>query len=367
MIVQMILRGKGMRTVGKTKQCFSIVGLLMTFLVMLCSPASIQAQTSSDDKAKVLIITTGGTIASQSGKPMIDGASLVEAIPIIGDYASLDVKEAFRIGSSRMTPVQWLILAKEVNKQFKANPDLDGIVITHGTDTMEETAYFLNLTVKSNKPVVITGSMRSSDEISADGPANLVNAVRVAASKQAIGQGVLVVLNENISGARDVWKQDNRRADTFDSPSAGYLGAVDPDAIQFFQKSTRPHTVNSEFNIDNVNTLPEVVIMTDFTGINEDLVGALGTQKMDGLVIRTFAGARMSKGMSAGLAKLQDQNIPTVISSRVPSGRVINPPNYGFPAIFTNDQPDNKARILLMLGLTKTKDRQELQRIFNRY
>ena len=209
--------------------------------------------------------------------------------------------------------------------------------------------------------------MRSSDEVSADGPANLINGVRVAISDQVIGQGVLVVLNEDISAARDVWKTDNRRVQTFGGSNAGHVGTVDPDGVRFYRRSLQPHTTASEFDILDLDSLPDVLIFTDFTGLNESVVQHFGHQPMDGLVVRTFAGGRMSAGLLAGLKSVSDRGIPIVVTSRVPNGRIVSPPNYEFPAIISREQQDNKARILLMLALTKTSDLDEIQRIFARY
>ena len=324
------------------------------------------AQMTQLAKPKVIILTTGGTIASRTSAPMIDGPALVQAVPDLLSYADIEVEEFSRIGSSQMKPEHWLKLAKRINDLFHSDPDLNGVVITHGTDTMEETAFFLNLTVKSDKPVVLVGSMRSANEISADGPANLLNAVRVAVTEESIGKGVLLVLNEDISGARDVWKTDNRRVHTFQSSSAGFLGTVDPDTVLFFQNSLRLHTTQTEFDISVLDQLPRVEILTDFTGIDPSLVSDFVSRKPDGLVIRTFAGGRMSAGMREGLMKA-GVDIPKVITSRVPGGRIVGKPHYDFPAVIAADLPDNKARILLMLGLTSSKDLKELQRIFETY
>lgn len=316
---------------------------------------------------QVLILTTGGTIASRTDAPLIDGPALVQAVPELLEYASIRVEEFSVIGSSRMTPAHWLALAKRIDEIYSSDGDLAGIVITHGTDTMEETAYFLNLTVHWDRPVVLVGSMRSSNEVSADGPGNLINAVRVAVSDEAIGQGVLVVLNEDISAARDVWKTDNRRVQTFDGSNVGHIGAVDPDGVRFYHRSLQPHTASSEFDVSNIDVLPDVSILSDFTGIDQAVVEGFGRQPMDGLVVRTFAGGRMSAGMSAGLAAIAELGIPTVLTSRVPKGRIVSPPSYSFPVIISNGQQDNKARILLMLALTKTSDQREIQRIFDTY
>jgi len=330
-------------------------------------PDCLSAQHNEEVKPDVLILTTGGTIASRTDAPLIDGPALVQAVPGLTDHANIDVEEFSVIGSSKMTPAHWLGLAKRINSLFSENGDLAGIVITHGTDTLEETAYFLNMTVKADKPVVLTGSMRSADEVSADGPANLINAVRVAASDKAIGHGVLVVLNEDISAARDVWKTDNRRAHTFSASNVGHVGTVDPDGVRFYHRVLQPHTSSTEFDVSDLESLPQVAILSDFTGIDETLVSDFGKQDMDGLVVRTFAGGRMSAGMLSGLAKLAQRGVPTVVTSRVPGGRIVEAPDYDFPAIVSNGQPDNKARVLLMLALTQTADPIEIQRMFDTY
>ena len=336
-------------------------------LVLLMLSGAAFSQEPGESTPQVLILTTGGTIASRTDAPLVDGPALVQAVPELLNHARVRVEEFSVIGSSKMTPAHWLGLARRINEIYSSNDDIDGIVITHGTDTMEETAYFLNLTVKSARPVVLVGSMRSSNEVSADGPANLINAVRVATSEQAIGQGVLVVLNEDISAARDVWKTDNRRVQTFGGSNVGHIGAVDPDGIRFYHRSLQPHTVASEFDISSIERLPDVLILSDFTGIDQSVVERFGGQAMHGLVIRTFAGGRMSAGMLAGLEELSESGIPTVVTSRVPKGRIVSPPEYSFPAIVANGQQDNKARILLMLALTRTSDLVEIQRIFDTY
>ncbi|MEE4278352.1 MAG: asparaginase [Halieaceae bacterium] len=317
--------------------------------------------------AEVLVLTTGGTIASRRDAPMVDGPELVQAVPELLEHATIRVEEFSVVGSSKMTPANWLALAKSVNAHFARNTELAGIVITHGTDTLEETAYFLNLTVKADRPVVIVGSMRSSDEVSADGPGNLINAVRVAVSAEAAGQGVLVTLNEDIYSARDVWKTDNRRVHTFEASIGGPVGSVDPDGVRFHARSLHPHTTQSEFDIATVDQLPEVMILSDFTGIDPAVVERFARQPMDGLVVRSFAGARTSAGMAQGLKAVAELGLPTVVTSRVPRGRVVSPPTYPFPAIAATEQQDNKARILLMLALTRSSEVEEIRRIFSSY
>ena len=338
-----------------------------TILLFLLAPVLLSAQPMPDTKPEVLILTTGGTIASRTDAPLMAGPALVQAVPQLTDHANINVEEFSVIGSSKMTPQHWLRLVQKINGEFSENDNLAGIVITHGTDTLEETAYFLNLTVKSDKPVVLVGSMRSANEISADGPANLINAVRVATSEHAVGEGVLVVLNEDITSARDVWKTDNRRVQTFRASNVGHIGTVDPDGVRFYHRILQPHTSRSEFDASNVAALPVVFILSDFTGIDEALVRNFGSQEMDGLVVRTFAGGRMSSGMLAGLASLERRGIPTVVTSRVPGGRIVGAPDYDFSVVVSNGQQDNKARILLMLALTRTVELEEIQRMFDTY
>jgi L-asparaginase len=340
---------------------------ITTVLVLLLFAVLANGQDGTEPKPHILILTTGGTIASRTDAPLIDGPELVQAVPQLLEYAEVRVEEFSVIGSSQMTPDHWLRLARRINEIYSNDEQLAGIVITHGTDTMEETAYFLNLTVQWDRPVVLVGSMRSSNEVSADGPANLINAVRVATSEQAIGQGVLVVLNEDISAARDVWKTDNRRVQTFGGTKAGHLGTVDPDGVRFYYRSVLPHTTKSVFDISNVIVLPDVLILSDFAGISQSVVERFGRQPMDGLVVRTFAGGRMSEGMMAGLDEIADLGVPTVVTSRVPEGRIVSHPSYNFPAIVSNGQQDNKARILLMLALTESSERGEIQRVFDTY
>ena len=318
-------------------------------------------------KPKVVIFTTGGTIASINGQPMIDGPVLVQAVPEILDHAAIEVKEFSKIGSSQMTPNHWLRLSQQINTLLATDTAIAGIVITHGTDTMEETAFFLNLTIKSKKPVVLVGSMRSSNEISADGPANLLNAVRVATNEKAIGQGVLVVLNEHIAAARNVFKNHNRNVQTFQSPELGFLGFVDPDKIVFYQKILHPHTTQAQFNIQHLDSLPVVELVQDFTGFDAKILDYFFSKKIAGIVVQTFAGGRASAGVRKGLRNATNSGTPVIMASGVPNGRIIGDSPYDFPAIFSKDFRGNKARILLMLCLAEKMNMEEIKNAFEVY
>jgi L-asparaginase len=315
----------------------------------------------------VLILTTGGTIASRATGPMTDGASLVRGIPEIAKVATVRVDEVLRVPSSQMTPANWLRIAQRINAELSAAPKLRGVVVTHGTDTMEETAFFLTLTVRDPRPVVVVGSMRGGDEVSPDGPANILNGVRVAVSADAKGQGVLVVLNEDISAARDVWKTDNRRVNTFQSPDRGYLGAADPDTVVFFRRVIQPHTTSSEFDVSRLDSLPTVEIVSDYVGFDSTVMRDAIARRPRGVVLTSFAGGRLSAGARAALRLAAAAGIPVVVASRVPGGRIVGTPLGDLPGVVARDLPPHKARVLLMLALTRTREQNALQQIFDRY
>lgn len=335
------------------------------FFLLFCSHLGVmEAQTTT--KPKVLILTTGGTIASKTDAPIIQGNELIEAVPELTYYADIEVEEFSRIGSSRMTPANWLQLVQRINTLLKEKPYLTCIIITHGTDTMEETAFFLNLTHRWETPVVLVGSMRSSNEVSADGPANLIGAVRAGIAAEAIGKGVMVVLNDNISAGRDLLKMNNRRVDAFPATEQGYLGFIDPEKVTFFRTPYKPHTTGSDFNIYDLDSLPQVDIVQDYAGIDPAILTYFLNRPNQGLVVSSFAGGRMSNGFQ-GLSDLSATDKPVVIASSIKGSRIMgsNPP--GSSIIIANDFPANKARILLMLALTRTQDVREIQGYFDKY
>ena len=317
-------------------------------------------------KPHVLIITTGGTIASKTNAPLIEGHELIQAVPELNNYATVEVDEFVNIGSSKMTPSIWLKLVKHIKTALDANPKIKSVIITHGTDTMEETAFFLNLTHHSKVPIILVGSMRSSNEISADGPANLINAVRVGISPDAIGKGVLVVMNDNISAARDLLKMNNRRVDAFPSTELGYIGFCDPEKVTFYRSPIKQHTVESEFNVYHLDGLPKIDIVQDFAGFDPKILSYFTDRPNQGLVISSFAGGRMSSGLGQ-IFNFPATHKPIVISSSIKAGRIMGSNPEGTPVIIANDLPSNKARILLMLSLTKTKDIKTIQNYFNQY
>ena len=314
----------------------------------------------------VRVIATGGTIASRPGDDQLTGSALIEAVPQLAGVAQVEVEEFSRIGSSGMTPDHWLLLAKRINELLDAEPDISGVVVTHGTDTMEETAYFLHLTIKDLRPVVLTGSMRSATAISADGPANLLTAVRVAADTNAGGRGVLVVLNDEIHSARDVRKTDNNRIDTFLSAEWGALGVVDSDGVIFRRSSETLHTVQALPSLAGVETLPAVPIVADFAGNDAMVLRSWAQQGVAGIVVQAFGGGRTSPEMRRAISEIASEGIPVVLASRVPEGRVIGSGQQAQSGVVAGgDLPPHKARVLLMLALLHSRDGTEIQAIFD--
>ena len=337
--------------------------IIILIILLFCWSMS---NSQNTPKPQVLIITTGGTIASKTNAPLIEGHELIQAVPELNKYATVEVDEFVNIGSSKMTPLIWLQLVKHIKTALDSNPKIKSVIITHGTDTLEETAFFLNLTHQSKVPIVLVGSMRSSNEISADGPANLINAVRVGISPDAIGKGVLVVMNDNISAGRDLLKMNNRRVDAFPSTELGYIGFCDPEKVTFYRSPIKRHTLESEFNVYDLDSLPNIDIIQDFAGFDPKILAYFTNRPNQGLVISSFAGGRLSRGLGQ-IFKFPATHKPLVISSSIKGGRIMGSNPEGTPIIIANDLPSNKARILLMLALTKTTDIIKIQDYFNQY
>ena len=325
----------------------------------------------------IKILATGGTIAGsaadssattgyKAGALGID--VLINAVPQVKDYANVTGEQICSIDSKDMTDDVWLKLATRINQLF-ARGDVDGIVITHGTDTLEETAYFLNLTVHSDKPVVLTGAMRPATAISADGSMNLLNAVRVAASPESVGKGVLVALNDEINAAREVTKTNTITVSTFKSPELGLLGYVNEGTPEFYRTSTRRHTSNSEFSVDGLTKLPHVKIIYGHAGDDELFVDAAINAGVDGIVYAGTGNGSVHMNAEKALARATAKGIVVVRSSRVENGTVIPAEqSYVDNKFLDGDNlSPQKARILLQLALTKTSNLAEIQRMFKQY
>jgi len=351
-------------------------------LALIAVAASVAAQSpAAAVRPKVWVLSTGGTIAGTGASPTdlsnykagtLLGQALVDAVPQIKQLADVRVEQVANIVSSDITLDIWLKLAQRINRILADDPAVAGIVVTHGTNTLEETAYFLNLTVKSDRPVVLVGSMRPATALSADGPLNLLNAVRTAIARDARGKGAMVVMNDEINGARDVTKTNTYRVETFRSPELGVLGYVDEDKVAFYRASTRRHTIDSEFDVSAVTQLPKVDIVYSYVEPDTAMIEAVVAAKAKGLVLAgTGAGAlsTFEKAAVAALSTLPAAARPVIVrSSRVGNGRVIGRPEFDEIGTLPGDNLNpQKARILLMLALTKTTDPKEIRRMFDQY
>jgi L-asparaginase len=287
-----------------------------------------------------------------------------------------------------LTLKQWLDLSRRINALFKEDPDLSGVVVTSGTDTLEETAYFLDLTVRIEKPVVVVGSMRNPSTLGYEGAANLLEGFRVAASPDARGKGVLVVLNDEINAARDVTKTDALRLGTFQSRGYGLLGVVDSDRVVFYRSLVKRHTAASEFDVSGIDELPRVDVVMVYQGASGDVIKAIVDQGARGIVIASAGAGATSGTQGQGIQYAIEKGVFVVTSTRTGSGRIASrgrgtaattttsndgdaAPAPARPAtdrrIAAEDLAPVKARILLMLALTRTTDGSEIQRMFTEY
>ncbi|MBR2216070.1 MAG: asparaginase [Selenomonadaceae bacterium] len=324
---------------------------------------------------RVKIIATGGTIAGvgKSGNTGYQAGALgindlLKKVPGIKNYAAITQEDFCRIDSKDLTAEILLGLSRRVQEIFRQNA-ADAIVITHGTDTLEETAYFLHLTIRDSRPIVLTGAMRPATALSADGEANLLNAVRVAAHPDSMGRGVLVTLNEKIDSARDVTKTNTLAVEAFRSPGMGSLGCVLAGNVAYYRRSTRAHTIDSEFNLEAVKTLPKVKIIYGAACDDSLFVEAALAAKVPGLVYAGMGNGSVPQEMEKALAEAARQGCVVVRSSRVGNGAVTcAEESYRRHNFVEGDTlTPQKARILLQLALTKTKNPAEIQKMFWRY
>ena len=329
---------------------------------------------------RVRLIATGGSIAGvgphrldyilypELGKHISIEESLAR-VPEVNEIAQVQAENLISVGSTAVGPPEWLAMANRINGIFREDTDATGVAMTHGTATLEETAYFLHLTVKSDKPMVITGAMRPPTALSTDADINLLDAVRIAASPHAGGMGVLTVLNNEIHSARDVVKTSTFRVQTFRPNDLGFLGYADSEGeVLFYRAPTRKHTTRTEFDVSGRDSLPRVDVVYAYAGADGMLIDAVRRNGSDGLVVAGFGGGTYPPVFVEAAAEAVKDGIPVVLASRSTTGRVIMTPqkqDAGF--IVSDNLLPQKARILLMLGLSITKDRDELQRMFRDY
>ena len=350
--------------------------------LMSVNPQAAQAQGTASATAElplVVVLSTGGTIAGRGGSTTslseykagsILGSELVDAVPEIKQVAQVRVEQIINIGSTNMNTAVWLKLAARINAIFSEEPKVAGVVVTHGTNTLEETAYFLHLTVKHDKPVVLVGSQRPATAISADGPLNLLNAIRVAGAPVSRGKGALVVMNDEINGARDVTKSNTYRVETFRSGELGFLGYVDADEVVFYRASTKRHTAHSEFDVSKLSSLPKVEILYAYAEAGVAAIKAVADSGVGGMVFAGTGAGGLSNAERTAIKALGpfDARPVMVRSNRTGNGRVIARKEYDDEGLLPGDNLNpQKARILLMLALTKTRDLAEVRRMFREY
>jgi L-asparaginase len=313
----------------------------------------------------VAVLSTGGTIASKQDPakggyvPALSGADLVSALPASKKIAQIQVEQISNIASSDMTPEIWVRLAGRVN-ELLAKPEIAGIVVTHGTSTLEETAYFLDLTATGTKPVVLVGAQRPASDPDSDGPRNLLDAIRVAVASEAVSKGVMVVMNGQINAARDVTKTNTSQVETFRSLEFGALGVVDVEKVRFYRAPTRRQT----FLLEPRAQLARVDVVMSYAGADGLLIRSLVRDgSVKGLVIAGLGLGTVTGPMFDAIQDARTQGIPVVISTRVPTGRVFPLPAAkgsalalrGIGCVLADNLSPQKARVLLIVGIEISK------------
>jgi L-asparaginase len=338
-----------------------------------CCALSIQAA----DLPKVRVLATGGTIAGAQASATdygyksgaYDVNSLLSAVPNLDKLAVITGEQVANIGSQDMSDEVWLKLAKRLNAVL-GSPDADGALITHGTDTLEETSYFLSLVTKSDKPVVMVGSMRPATAISADGPGNIYNGVAIVADGGARGKGTLVSLNDVIHYARNVVKTDTTSVQTFESINRGPAGVVHTGKVEWFEPMDRKLGNATEFSVETLDKLPRVDVIYAHANMSADLIDAAVRNGAKGLVIAGVGDGNATTPALEALSRATKSGVVVVRSTRLPAGIVlrnneVNDDEKGFVA--SGELNPAKSRVLLQLALTKTSDPVRIQRMFYEY
>jgi L-asparaginase len=340
-------------------------------------------QESPPPRPRVRLLATGGTISNRFGG-RLTAEELVKSIPGLDEYAQAEFEQFANESSSALTLEQWLRLSRRVNELFHQDAGLAGIVVTSGTDTLEELAYFLHLTVRSDRPVAVVGSMRNPSTLGYEGAANLLEAFRVAAEPASRGKGVLVVLNDEINSAREATKTDALRLQTFQTRNYGVLGVVDRDRVVYYREVVKRHTARSEFDVAGITALPRVDVILTYQDAPGDLIKAAVDAGARGLVLATAGAGATSGTQGDGIRYATSQGTVVVTATRTGSGRIAArrgpiPERFGSRDLSDDerrsfalrvageDLAPVKARILLMLALTKTGDPAEIQRMFTEY
>jgi L-asparaginase len=350
--------------------------LLTVTLAAVLAAGSVAAPQAAD-LPKIRVLATGGTIAGAQASATdygyksgaFDVNSLLSAVPNLDKLAVLTGEQVANIGSQDMNDEVWLKLAKRVNASL-ASADVDAVLITHGTDTLEETSYFLTLVVKSDKPVVMVGSMRPATAISADGPGNIYNGVAVAADARAKGKGTLVLLNDEFHYARNVVKTDTTTVQTFKSVNRGPAGLVHTGKVEWFEPMDKKVGKATPFSVDGLDKLPRVDVIYAHANMSADLIEAAARNGAQGIVIAGVGDGNMTTPALEAAQKVAKAGVVVVRSTRLPEGLVlrnneVNDDKMGFVA--SGEFNPAKSRVLLQLALTKTKDPVQIQKMFYEY
>jgi L-asparaginase len=343
-------------------------------IVAIGGTALNQAISANQDLRVCHMIATGGTIAMKidpvknAPVPALSGEDLVAGVPELAKVAKVRVESLFNMPSDHMTTEHWMAIRKSVLKAL-SDDEVSGVIISHGTDTLEETAYFLDLTVRSDKPIILVGAQRNASDRDFDGPRNLVNASRICVSETALGKGAMIVLNGQINAAREATKTHTSDVESFKSGDFGFLGVVDHDRVVFTRSPMRRQHVPV-----TGDALPRVDIVPLYAGADAALFRAAIAAGAKGVVIQAFGWGNINVPLYEAMQEAIAKGIVVVISTRVPNGRVL--PIYGFKgggktlkeagAVFADNLSPHKARILLMLALQTTSNAGEIQQLFDR-
>lgn len=348
----------------KGEKMLSIQRLMLTLTVCLLLPLLTHAQ-AEGDKPQIRIIATGGTIAnSPDGRMAVE--TVLEQVPRVEEFADITVRDYIRVGSSEITVQNWIDLAHVITGELEEHPQTDGIVVTHGSNTAEETAWFLNLVLDTSVPVVVVGAQRQRTTLSEDGSRNLFDAVRTASHPDAAGKGVLLVVNELIHSARDVTKTISYRPETWSSGDLGALGVADLDRVRFYRAPTSRHTTSSEFRVDGVSKadeLPRVDIVYTWADAGPELIEAAVAAGARGIVVAGFPTGSPTPAMEPALREAEANGVAVVMSHRGGLGRI----QTGRPFTSADNLTPQKARILLMLALMTSDAPDWLQHCFDTY
>lgn len=341
------------------------VALASCVVSLTASSFSARAQEAPEARPTVHLLTTGGTIASRPGENL-GGRALLEGVPGLGDAARITVEEFSDIGSSKMTTAHWLRLGRRVRALFRQRPDLAGIVVTHGTDTMEETAFFLHLAVSDPRPVVVTGAMRPPGTAGGDGPANLLDAVRAAASTESRGRGTLVVMNDEIHRAPAVQKAHTSRPDAFVSPGEGPVGSVALETVEY-RLPARSGPLHGRYDEALAwDRLPRVRVAYSYAGADAWSLRALADEGAVGLVVASMGRGNLSAAQEEALRVVVERGIPVVVSSRTMAGPVpVGDPGDGI--VGAGHLNPQKARVLFSMALTETEDPEALAELYRHF